>query len=78
MILYQLKNRLLRMDYLNIKRRLNDKKLQCSWSKELSVFIHRFDLGSYTCRCGTTTVEKPEESRGWRNASKSANKSSNN
>jgi len=40
----------------------------CSYDPQLGAMIHRFDIGSYTCRCGEDVVEeKKDEDRpkGW-------------
>jgi len=42
--------------------------LKCEWEKIKGdlVFIHRFDLGKYECRCGKMKVKKQELKGGWR------------
>lgn len=32
----------------------------CSYDKILDTMIHRFDSGSYRCRCGQSEVKPPE------------------
>jgi hypothetical protein len=50
-------------------------KLDCGWEviNDEMVLVHRFDLGSYTCRCGVYTVEQVERRGGWKAYSKNKN-----
>jgi len=43
---------------------------ECSFDEKLKIVVHRFPLGSTTCRCGEMTAQqKPQKGTPWRHQS---------
>lgn len=39
---------------------------KCEWSDKYKTYIHKFDTGTNTCRCGMMSVPKPEYKNAWK------------
>jgi len=49
------------------QKQTKDKKIEkCEWSKQLKIYIHRYDSGAKICRCGKDKVRIEIKTGGWR------------